>query len=189
MAKQSFEPPRIHIVYHGPGIAGKTMNLIDLHKNLKCGSKGEFQSEWVRETDRYIYFDIELQEAINKIVHVSQARVQCVPGAVYYAESRYEILLKADAIVFVADSQRERLEANQEALKQMVLILQQRGHSLEDFPWVLQYNKRDLPNLASIQELEICLNSVRVPSFEAIATQGIGVLETFQGIMNQTCLT
>ena len=189
MATQSLESTRMTVVYHGPAATGKTANLLYLHTNLPCKRKGEFLSAMRRETEqyayRYIFFDITPSEEISDAHNVSLMRLQCLPGAVRFPESRLDILLEADAIVFIADSQSGRSDANELSLKEMELVLQHRGYSLQEFPWVLQYNKRDLPNLWSIQELESRLNHVHAPYVEAIASLGAGVIETFQTLMNR----
>ena len=186
MVEHSLESTRINIVYHGPAVAGKTANLLYLHANLTYERKGELHSEVLQETEeRRIFFDIRIPETRMMKRIISQIRLQCVPGCVFYAQSYQNLLLEADAVVFVVDSQRDRLDANDESLDDMIHILQQRGLFLKEFPCALQYNKRDLPNILSIQELERQLNHVHAPYFEAVASKGIGVIETFQWIMNR----
>jgi signal recognition particle receptor subunit beta len=107
-----------------------------------------------------------------------------VPGQVYYAYSRKVILNGVDGVVFVADSQFDRLEANLETLNDLENNLRQDGHKLNEFPWVIQYNKRDLPNVAPIQYLQLKLNKFNVPYFEAVSTQGNGVFETLKAVIN-----
>ncbi len=190
MIEHSLEPTKINILYHGPAAVGKTTNLLYLHKNVVCEKKGELRSIVHQELEhRYIFFDMSLSETIAMKHNVSHLRLQCIPGCTLHTESRQEMVRNADAIVFVADSQRERVEANEEALGQMKHILQERGASLQTFPWTLQYNKRDLPNIQSIQELERELNHEHISYFEAVASKGIGMIKTFQEIVHRIILS
>lgn len=185
MTEQSLESTRITVVYHGAVIAGKTTNVVYLYKKLAYERNGDLHSELLRGKDRFIFFDSIFPQEIAIQHNAAQVRLQCVPGAIWYRESRQDILLGADAVVFVADSRRERFDANLETLEEMKQVLHQRGESLNEFPWILQYNKRDLPNIGSIQELERDLNHAHVPYIEAVASQGIGVMETFQALLNR----
>lgn len=176
------------IVYHGPAVAGKTTNLLYLHQHVTCERKGELRCiAHPQYEPRHLFFEIRLSEAITQ--NVSQVCLQCIPGCTFYEEFREDLIQQADAIVFVADSQYERFEANDDMLTMMRRILQQRGYSLQEFPCILQYNKRDLPNIASIEELQYRLNPVNVPHFETVASQGIGVLESFQEIVHRLALS
>ena len=173
----------LKIVYYGPGVSGKTTNLLYIHSKVAPELKGELVSLQTQE-DRTIFFDF-LQLEVGKIKGKKpKFNLYTVPGQVYYAYSRKVILNGVDGVVFVADSQFDRLEANLETLNDLENNLRQDGHKMNEFPWVIQYNKRDLPNVAPIPYLQLKLNKVNVPYFEAVATQGNGVFETLKAVIN-----
>lgn len=173
----------LKIVYYGPGVSGKTTNLLYIHSKVAPDLKGELVSLQTQE-DRTIFFDF-LQLEVGKIKGKKpKFNLYTVPGQVYYAYSRKVILNGVDGVVFVADSQFDRLEANLETLNDLESNLRQDGHKLNEFPWVIQYNKRDLPNVAPIQYLQLKLNKFNAPYFEAVATQGNGVFETLKAVIN-----
>jgi mutual gliding-motility protein MglA len=173
----------LKIVYYGPGVSGKTTNLLYIHSKVAPELKGELVSLQTQE-DRTIFFDF-LQIEVGKIKGKKpKFNLYTVPGQVYYAYSRKVILNGVDGIVFVADSQFDRLEANLETLHDLENNLRQDGHKMDEFPWVIQYNKRDLPNVAPIQYLQLKLNKYNAPYFEAVATQGTGVFETLKAVIN-----
>ncbi len=173
----------LKIVYYGPGMSGKTTNLEYIHRKLDPSLTGELVTLKTKE-DRTIFFDF-MQIEVGRIKGKKpKFNLYTVPGQVYYASSRKIILNGVDGIVFVADSQRDRMEGNIETLLDLEKNLMESGHSLESFPWVIQYNKRDLPNAESIQVLQKKLNFFNVPSFEAIAIKGIGVFDTLKAIIN-----
>ena len=173
----------LKIVYYGPGVSGKTTNLLYIHSKVAPELKGELVSLQTQE-DRTIFFDF-LQLEVGKIKGKKpKFNLYTVPGQVYYAYSRKVILNGVDGVVFVADSQFDRLEANLETLNDLENNLRQDGHTMDEFPWVIQYNKRDLPNVAPIQYLQLKLNKFNVPYFEAVATQGNGVFETLKAVIN-----
>ncbi len=173
----------LKIVYYGPGVSGKTTNLLYIHSKVAPELKGELVSLQTQE-DRTIFFDF-LQLEVGKIKGKKpKFNLYTVPGQVYYAYSRKVILNGVDGVVFVADSQFDRLEANLETLNDLENNLRQDGHKLNEFPWVIQYNKRDLPNVAPIQYLQLKLNKFNVPYFEAVSTQGTGVFETLKAVIN-----
>ena len=173
----------LKIVYYGPGVSGKTTNLLYIHSKVAPDLKGELVSLQTQE-DRTIFFDF-LQLEVGKIkVKKPKFNLYTVPGQVYYAYSRKVILNGVDGVVFVADSQFDRLEANLETLNDLENNLRQDGHKMEEFPWVIQYNKRDLPNVAPIQYLQLKLNKYNVPYFESVSTQGTGVFETLKAVIN-----
>lgn len=172
----------IKIVYYGPVVSGKTANLLYIHSKVPSEMKGELVSLQTPQ-DRTIFFDF-LQLETEKIQgKTPKLNLYTVPGLVNYAHNRKISLNGVDGVVFVADSQADRLEANKETLLDLESQLRQEGHHLEEFPWVIQYNKRDLPNVAPIPSLQRELNTWNVPYFEAVATQGIGVLQTLKGIV------
>jgi signal recognition particle receptor subunit beta len=160
----------LKIVFYGPGMSGKTTNLEYIHSKLDPSLAGELVSLKTKE-DRTIFFDF-MQIEVGRIKGKKpKFNLYTVPGQVYYASSRKVILNGVDGLVFVADSQPHRMEANI-------------GHSLEKFPWVIQYNKRDLPGVESVENLEKKLNFFNVPNYEAIAVRGEGVFNTLKAIIN-----
>ena len=169
------------IVYYGPGLSGKTTNIEIVHKMLRPEQKGRLIS-LPTETDRTLFFDflpIELGQIKGFKVRF---HLYTVPGQVFYNATRRLVLQGVDGVVFVADSQREMINSNMESLKNLTDNLSSYGKKLEELPFVLQYNKRDLRNAAPVAELETALNIMHVPTFEAVAPTGKGVTETLVGI-------
>jgi hypothetical protein len=169
------------IVYYGPGLSGKTTNIEMVHKMLRPEQKGRLIS-LPTETDRTLFFDflpIELGQIKGFKVRF---HLYTVPGQVFYNATRRLVLQGVDGVVFVADSQREMFSGDLESLKNLTDNLSSYGKKLEDLPFVLQYNKRDLRNAAPVAELDAALNSLHVPTFEAVAPTGKGVTETLVGI-------
>jgi hypothetical protein len=169
------------IVYYGPGLSGKTTNIEMVHKMLRPEQKGRLIS-LPTETDRTLFFDflpIELGQIKGFKVRF---HLYTVPGQVFYNATRRLVLQGVDGVVFVADSQREMINGDMESLKNLMDNLSSYGKKLEDLPFVLQYNKRDLRNAASAAELDAALNFLRVSTFEAVAPTGKGVTETLVGI-------
>ncbi|MBI3003557.1 MAG: GTPase domain-containing protein [candidate division NC10 bacterium] len=169
------------IVYYGPGLCGKTTNLQHIYKKVDPAAKGKLIS-LATETERTLFFDfmpLHLGEIRGFKVRL---HLYTVPGQVFYDASRKLILKGADGIVFVADSQLERMESNIESLQNLEQNLGEQGLSLEKLPFVLQYNKRDLPNVVSVEDLQRALNSRSTPWYEATATTGVGVFETLKAI-------
>ena len=173
----------LKIVFYGPGMSGKTTNLEFIHSKLDPSLAGELVSLKTKE-DRTIFFDF-MQIEVGRIKGKKpKFNLYTVPGQVYYASSRKVILNGVDGLVFVADSQPHRMEANIETLLDLENNLKQDGQSLEEFPWVIQYNKRDLPGVESVEALQKKLNFFDVPYFEAIAVKGEGVFNTLKAIIN-----
>ena len=173
----------LKIVYYGPGMSGKTTNLEYIHSKLDPSLTGELVTLKTKE-DRTIFFDF-MQIEVGRIKGKKpKFNLYTVPGQVYYASSRKIILNGVDGVVFVADSQRDRMEGNIETLLDLENNLMSSGFSLENFPWVIQYNKRDLPNAESISVLEKKLNFFNVPHFESVAIKGVGVFDTLKSIIN-----
>jgi len=169
------------IVYYGPGLSGKTTNIEIVHKMLRPEQKGRLIS-LPTETDRTLFFDflpIELGQIKGFKVRF---HLSTVPGQVFYNATRRLVLQGVDGVVFVADSQREMTNSNMESLKNLMDNLSSYGKKLEELPFVLQYNKRDLRNAAPVAELDTALNFLHVPTFEAVAPTGKGVTETLVGI-------
>jgi signal recognition particle receptor subunit beta len=169
------------IVFYGPGMCGKTTNLQKVHELMRPQMKSELISV-ATETDRTIYFDF-LPVKLGKIAGFDfVVRSFTVPGQPYYAETRKMVLQGADGLVFVADSQRYMLDQNKDSLLDLKRNLKANGLDYSTIPMVLQYNKRDLPDCLSVQDLEQALNDRKVPYFEASAYKGIGVVETLKAI-------
>jgi signal recognition particle receptor subunit beta len=173
----------LKIVYYGPGMSGKTTNLEYVHSKLDPSLTGELVTLKTKE-DRTIFFDF-MQIEVGKIKGKKpKFNLYTVPGQVYYASSRKIILNGVDGVVFVADSQADRMEGNIETLLDLEKNLTSMGYSLENFPWVIQYNKRDLPNAESIELLQKKLNFFNVPHFDGVAIRGTGVFDTLKSVIN-----
>jgi hypothetical protein len=169
------------IVYYGPGLCGKTTNLQYIYNKTNPEAKGKMIS-LATETERTLFFDF-LPLSLGEIRGFkTRFHLYTVPGQVFYDASRKLILKGVDGVVFVADSQLERMEANQESLDNLRVNLAEQGYDLDKIPFVMQYNKRDLPNAASLDELRQALNTRQVPDFEAAATKGTGVFDTLKSI-------
>jgi mutual gliding-motility protein MglA len=171
------------VVYYGPGVAGKTANLQQVHRGLPDGHKGNMISLATGD-DRTIFFDFLPVSAVTVRGFLTRFQLYTVPGQVHYNMTRRLVLRGADGLVFVADSQWERLRENVESLRNLEENLREYDTSLDAVPHVLQYNKRDLPGVAPVEYLEYLLNrrGRRAPSFEAVATEGKGVFETLNTV-------
>jgi mutual gliding-motility protein MglA len=169
------------IVYYGPGMCGKTTNLQYIYTKTNPDVKGKMIS-LATETERTLFFDF-LPLALGQIRGFkTRFHLYTVPGQVFYDASRKLILKGVDGVVFVADSQIERMEANVESLDNLRVNLKEQGYDLDKVPYVIQYNKRDLPNAAPLEELQRLLNPHGAPSYEACATVGTGVFETLKAV-------
>lgn len=169
------------IVFYGPGLSGKTTNLQYVHKKIPAQSKGELIS-LATDTDRTLYFDF-LPLNIGEIHGFStKFQLYTVPGQVYYNATRKLVLRGVDGLVFVADSQKSMMEENKESLADLVQNLAEYGYQIDHLPMVFQYNKRDLPEIATVPELEALLNPKGLPHFEAAAIKGEGVFDTLKCI-------
>jgi signal recognition particle receptor subunit beta len=168
------------IVYYGPGLCGKTTNLQFIYNRTNPEVKGKMIS-LATETERTLFFDF-LPLALGEIRGFkTRFHLYTVPGQVFYDASRKLILKGVDGVVFVADSQVERTEANLESMDNLRVNLAEQGYELNQLPFVIQYNKRDVPNAAPLEELRKLLNPQgKVPDFEACATKGTGVFETLK---------
>lgn len=169
------------IVYYGPALSGKTTNLEQIYERMPSHAKGKMVSMKTR-TDRTLFFDFLPLELGDMGGYKTRMLLYTVPGQVYYNATRKLVLKGADAVVFVADSAASKMAENIESLRNLEENLNELGLTLDTTPWVVQYNKRDIGDAAPLGTLERELNLLRVRSFEAIATQGVGVYETFQGI-------
>jgi signal recognition particle receptor subunit beta len=167
------------IVYYGPGLCGKTTNLQFIYSKTNPDLKGKMIS-LATETERTLFFDF-LPLALGQIRGFkTRFHLYTVPGQVFYDASRKLILKGVDGVVFVADSQIERMEANLESMDNLKINLLEQGYQLEKVPFIIQYNKRDLPSAAPLEELRRQINLLGVPDFEACATVGKGVFETLK---------
>ncbi len=169
------------IVYYGPGLCGKTTNLQYIYTKTNPDVKGKMIS-LATETERTLFFDF-LPLALGEIRGFkTRFHLYTVPGQVFYDASRKLILKGVDGVVFVADSQIERMEANVESLENLRVNLKEQGYDLDKVPHIIQYNKRDLPNAAPLEEMANLLNPHGAPSYEACATVGTGVFETLKAV-------
>jgi len=169
------------IVYYGPGLCGKTTNLQYIYTKTNPDVKGKMIS-LATETERTLFFDF-LPLALGEIRGFkTRFHLYTVPGQVFYDASRKLILKGVDGVVFVADSQIERMEANVESLDNLRINLREQGYEIENVPYVIQYNKRVLPNAAPLDEMQRLLNPLCVPEYEACATVGKGVFETLKAV-------
>ncbi len=169
------------IVYYGPGLCGKTTNLQHIYSKTNPDLKGKMIS-LATETERTLFFDF-LPLALGQIRGFkTRFHLYTVPGQVFYDASRKLILKGVDGVVFVADSQIERMEANVESLDNLRENLSEQGYDLATLPYIIQYNKRDLPHAAELHEMRHQLNPGSAPDFEACATVGTGVFETLKAV-------
>ena len=169
------------IVYYGPGLCGKTTNLQYIYAKTNPEAKGKMIS-LETETERTLFFDfLPLSMGLIRGFK-TRFHLYTVPGQVFYDASRKLILKGVDGIVFVADSQIARMEANIESMENLRTNLAEQGYSLDKLPYVIQYNKRDMPSVASVEELQELLNPNNVPYYEACAASGEGVFDTLKGI-------
>jgi signal recognition particle receptor subunit beta len=175
------------IVYYGPGLCGKTTNLQYIFKRMNPESRGKMIS-LATETERTLFFDF-LPLSMGEIRGFkTRFHLYTVPGQVFYDASRRLILRGVDGVVFCADSQLTRMDANVESIENLKINLREQGYDPDRIPLVLQYNKRDINSVASISELHALLNYRNVPEFEAVATTGVGVFETLKAIIKQVLI-
>jgi signal recognition particle receptor subunit beta len=169
------------IVYYGPGLCGKTTNLEYVYEKVAPTTRGKLIS-LATETERTLFFDFLPVDLGSIRGFKTRFHLYTVPGQVYYNASRKLILKGVDGVVFVGDSQVERLDANIESMHNLYDNLAEYGIDLRQIPFVIQYNKRDLPNISSLNELQAQLNPDGVPHHEAVATRGIGVFDTLKEV-------
>ncbi len=169
------------IVYYGPGLSGKTTNLQFVFKKVPSEIRGELIS-LATDADRTLYFDFLPVNVGTIRGFATKFQLYTVPGQVYYNATRKLVLRGVDGLVFVADSQPEKMEENVESLQNLKDNLEEYGYDMSQLPMVIQYNKRDLPNIADIAELERSLNPGGLPYFEAVAVTGEGVFKTLKAI-------
>lgn len=176
------------VVYYGPGLCGKTTNLHHIYSQTSSECRGEMVS-LETETDRTLFFDL-LPIDVGQIAGFNtRIQLYTVPGQVFYNTTRKLVLKGVDGVVFVADSQRPMLQANLDSLANLEENLAEMGLDLEEIPLVLQFNKRDLDDICSVEELNRALNRGGWPSFEASALHGEGVFETLKGVSKVTLMS
>ena len=169
------------IVYYGPGLCGKTTNLQYIYDSTAPAAKGKLIS-LATETDRTLFFDFMPLELGTVRGFKTRFHLYTVPGQVFYDASRKLILKGVDGVVFVADSQEERMDANIESLFNLEENLKSNGYDLTKIPYVLQLNKRDLPNVVPVPDLVTELRRRDEPVHEAVAATGTGVFDTLKSI-------
>lgn len=172
------------IVYYGPGLCGKTTNLQYIFDTTAPGAKGKMIS-LATETDRTLFFDFMPLELGTVRGFKTRFHLYTVPGQVFYDASRKLILKGVDGVVFVADSQEERMDANIESLYNLEENLRSQGYDLMKMPYALQLNKRDLPNIVSIADMSAELQRKGEPVVEAVAASGTGVFDTLKAVAKQ----
>ena len=167
------------VVYYGPGLCGKTTNLEHIYARSSSAAKGKLIS-LKTETDRTLFFDF-LPLDLGRVNGFNlRFQLYTVPGQVFYRASRRLVLKGLDGVVFVADSQVARLDADVESMADLAENLVEHGRSIDEVPLVVQYNKRDLPDVVPISELSAALNLTNAPEIEAAAASGYGVFETLK---------
>ncbi|MCO4755343.1 MAG: gliding-motility protein MglA [Bacteriovoracaceae bacterium] len=169
------------IVYYGPGLGGKTTNIQHVYQRVSSQAKGQMVT-LNTENERTLFFDFLPLDLGSIRGFKTRFHLYTVPGQVFYEASRKLILRGVDGVVFVADSQVERMESNIESLEGLKRNLIEQGYDIDKVPLVMQWNKRDLPNIASTHDMQKKLNTLDVPSFEASAVKGEGVFETLKMI-------
>ncbi|HUP58511.1 MAG TPA: GTPase domain-containing protein [Bdellovibrionota bacterium] len=169
------------IIYFGAGLSGKTTNIQYIYENTQAENRGRFTRSST-ENERTLFFDF-LPLGIGEVRgYRTRFHLFSVPGQTFYELSRDFILKGVDGIIFVADSQNERMESNIESFETLEKCLDKQGYDIHKIPLVFQYNKRDLPGVVSIRELEATFNPTHKQYFEAVASRGEGVMETLQAV-------
>jgi signal recognition particle receptor subunit beta len=169
------------IVYYGPGLGGKTTNIQFIYQKTSPEFKGKMVA-LNAENERTLFFDFLPLDLGEIRGFKTRFHLYTVPGQVFYEASRKLILRGVDGIIFVADSQVERMEANLESLKGLEENLNELGYKVEDIPIVFQWNKRDLVNIVSIEDLRRNLNKWSLPEFSSVAFKGQGVFDTLKAV-------
>lgn len=179
----NYNAKEIHckVVYYGPSLGGKTTNLQHVYAKSQPDQKSNLMN-LNTETERTLFFDFLPLELGEIRGFKTRFHLYTVPGQVVYDASRKLILKGLDGVIFVADSQRERMEENIEALNNLKTNLDQQGYNIREIPLIMQYNKRDLGNVASLAELRKALNLYNSPEFEAKAHEGVGVFESLNSV-------
>lgn len=175
------------IVYYGPGLGGKTTNIQYIYQKTSAQNKGQMIT-LNTENERTLFFDFLPLDLGEIRGFRTKFHLYTVPGQVFYEASRKLILRGVDGIIFVADSQVERMEANIESYQGLERNLAEQGYDVSKVPIVMQWNKRDLPNVAPVEDLQSQLNKRKFPAFEATATSGEGVFETLKMVSKSVLL-
>lgn len=175
------------LVYYGPGLGGKTTNLQCIYAKTNPQAKGKLIS-LATESDRTLFFDFLPLELGNIRGFRTRFHLYTVPGQVFYDASRKLILKGVDGVVFVADSQAARMDANVESIYNLKENLRTQGYELKNLPYILQLNKRDMPTAVSVEEMTRTLQSQGEPVFEAVATTGVGVFDTLKSLARMVLL-
>lgn len=175
------------IVYYGPGLGGKTTNIQYIYQKTSSNNKGQMIT-LNTENERTLFFDFLPLDLGEIRGFKTRFHLYTVPGQVFYEASRKLILRGVDGLVFVADSQVERMEANLESYQGLERNLAEQGYDVSKVPMVMQWNKRDLPNIVPVEDLQHQLNKRNFPAFEATATTGQGVFETLKMISKSVLL-
>jgi mutual gliding-motility protein MglA len=182
---QATKELQVKIVYYGPAMCGKTTNLVQVHDHVQtqAGNKGKLVS-LATSSDRTLFFDFLPIEAMSIKGFKTKFQLYTVPGQVIYNTTRQLVLRGVDGVVFCADSQYEKMQENLESFQNLQENLKCLKMNLDEIPYVLQYNKRDLPNVAPVEYLDFVLNNrdIQVPSFAAAAHKCEGVFETLNMI-------
>ncbi len=179
----NYNAKEIHckVVYYGPSLGGKTTNMQWIYAQTNPEMKSDLEKSDT-QTERTLFFDF-LPIQMGEIQGFkTRLHLYTVPGQVVYDASRKLILKGLDGIIFVADSQKERMEENIDSIKNLKINLDQQGYNIQEIPLIIQYNKRDLPNAANLGDLRKALNLYNAPEFEAKANQGVGVLESLKTV-------
>src|SRR5687767_5278656 len=185
LINQASKEIQVKVVYYGPALCGKTTNLVKVHENVQvAGDKGKLVSLANQTSDRTLFFDFLPIEAMSIKGYKTKFQLYTVPGQVIYNTTRQLVLRGVDGIVFVADSQYDKMSENVESFANLEENLRALKLNIADIPYVLQYNKRDLPNVAPVDYMEFLLNNreIQVPAFEASAAKCEGVFETLNMI-------
>jgi signal recognition particle receptor subunit beta len=174
----------VKIVFYGPGLGGKTTNLQYIYERSNPQQKGKLIS-LATETDRTLFFDFLPLDLGSVRGFKTRFHLYTVPGQVFYDASRKLILKGVDGVIFVADSQEARMDANVESLRNLEENLKENGFDLKTIPYALQFNKRDLPTAVAVDTMYRVLNFKGEPTFEAVAIRGMGVFETLKASAKQ----
>ncbi|MGE0615393.1 MAG: ATP/GTP-binding protein [Bacteriovoracia bacterium] len=172
----------LKIAYCGPGLSGKTTNVQYIYDHTDSKQHGKLTS-LSTENERTLFFDF-LPLSVGEVMNGFETRfhIFSIPGQTFYESARDFILKGIDGLVFVADSQEERMSANIESYELLEKSLERHGYDINRLPVVFQYNKRDVKGVVSVQEMEATFNAAKRPHFEAIASRGVGVMETLQAV-------
>jgi len=171
----------VKVVYYGPGLGGKTTNLEHIHRHSAPDRRGKLVS-LMTEAERTLFFDLLPMEIGVFRGYRVRLHLCTVPGQMAHDRTRQLVLRHVDGVVFVVDSQRGREESNVASIRNLAENLRRQGDDPDRIPLVVQYNKRDMPSVAPVEELRALLNPTSVPDYEAIATSGEGVFETLKAI-------